>query len=571
MRKPIALAAWTLHAATAVRRRRRKPSRSRPTPSSPPMQARSVDSARMTSEQRRNERCHCGSGQRYKHCHGAPIIDLPMTADLALLIRRAEAERTQRELQQGKGKGFISAVVGDRRFVAVGKTMMWGKWKTVPDFLMDYIKRTIGSDWGNAELAKTSAERHPLLNQYQHLCAAQTRSTRGEDGLLRSEITGATASYLGLAYNLYCLEHNAEVQQRLLHRLRNKDLFEDTRYEILVAGAFARAGFTLAHEDEDDGTTTHHEFIAKHQESGRLFSVECKRRNSDDPKNLTRIGRIVRRALSKHAAHGRVVFLDLNYPGIVMSEDETPPWLTAAIAQVHRLEDKQQGAALPSACIVLTNNPCDLFPDETKIGFVALRTSIRIPEMRFGRSTDLRGLIDERANNPEIHELMLSLRDHHHIPATFDGSIPQLAFGNARPRLLVGERYALDDGAVGTIVDAPVVMENEKKAYCILRMESGAQSIYSFTMTDDEIEGWRQHPTTFFGVVQESNKPLKVPLDYYEFHLRTLSGMSKEQLLAMMTSWPPHLKLEGQTRDELASLLAEARALQLLSMARKTD
>jgi len=47
---------------------------------------------------------------------------------------------------------IIGTEFGGRRFVAVGSTMHWGKWKTFFDFLSDYIKQVLGGEWGNAEL-----------------------------------------------------------------------------------------------------------------------------------------------------------------------------------------------------------------------------------------------------------------------------------------------------------------------------------------------------------------------------------------------------------------------------------
>jgi hypothetical protein len=38
-----------------------------------------------------------------------------------------------------------------------------GSAETFPDFLGEYMKRKLGSDWGNAEIVKPLAERHPLM------------------------------------------------------------------------------------------------------------------------------------------------------------------------------------------------------------------------------------------------------------------------------------------------------------------------------------------------------------------------------------------------------------------------
>jgi len=34
------------------------------------------------------------------------------------------------------------------------------------DFLSDYVKQTLGGDWGNAEIAKPLSERHPVMQWY---------------------------------------------------------------------------------------------------------------------------------------------------------------------------------------------------------------------------------------------------------------------------------------------------------------------------------------------------------------------------------------------------------------------
>jgi hypothetical protein len=43
-----------------------------------------------------------------------------------------------------------------------------------------------------------------------------------------------------LAYDLYALDHNAELQEKPLARLRNRDNFEGARYEVYVGAILNR-------------------------------------------------------------------------------------------------------------------------------------------------------------------------------------------------------------------------------------------------------------------------------------------------------------------------------------------
>ena len=99
----------------------------------------------------RNEPCPCGSGKKFKRCHGGGNL----SPELMRKIEEIRAIQKQQVKQQGLGKGIISCEVKGHRIVAVGNKVYWSKeWKTFHDFLSSYIKKAIGEKWGNAELKK---------------------------------------------------------------------------------------------------------------------------------------------------------------------------------------------------------------------------------------------------------------------------------------------------------------------------------------------------------------------------------------------------------------------------------
>src|SRR5438105_4603948 len=95
----------------------------------------------------RNERCPCGSGQKYKRCHGAVRPMNPQSRrmspeemrEMQQFLEQTRAADIERERQHGRGRPFVSFDFGKHKLVAVGNEVHWSeRWKTVPDFLMSY-------------------------------------------------------------------------------------------------------------------------------------------------------------------------------------------------------------------------------------------------------------------------------------------------------------------------------------------------------------------------------------------------------------------------------------------------
>jgi hypothetical protein len=203
--------------------------------------------------------------------------------------------------------------------------------------VLPFAQLALGPEWGTAEIKRPLAERHPLLVWYQRLCEFQHAHYAGQGQVSTAPANGAVSAYLRLAYDLYALDHNAELQEKLLARLRNHDKFWGARYEVNVAAIFVRAGFTIEFEDESDRSTSHCEFTATHKRTGQKFSVEAKRREG----NWLRIVRLFNDALRKHANHARVIFIDINWPSAV--GQQFPPYLVQAQARLRRLETETAG------------------------------------------------------------------------------------------------------------------------------------------------------------------------------------------------------------------------------------
>jgi hypothetical protein len=348
---------------------------------------------RTTPKVGRNDPCVCGSGRKFKHCHGGPQHELPNIIAAAEFEKRVIAEgkkqfeqhkarELQRQKQQGLGRPIISTEHQGYRFVAVGHRLHYGKWKSFSDFLGDYIKSAMGAEWGNAELAKPMPDRHPVIQWYDKLCRLQREHAGTPGEMFSVPMTGAASAYYRLAYNLYLIAHNGkDIETRLIARLRNRDNFQGAYYETQVAAWLIRAGFELKFEDESDTSTSHCEFTATAVATGEKYSVEAKSREiRDGGSSRMPVGAQLGKALKKNAAHKRVVFIDLNKP--LHTEEAAFRAAERAERIIKNCEAtlRIDGTLAPSAYVCVTNMSDQYNLDGSAIALMADFYGFKIPD-----------------------------------------------------------------------------------------------------------------------------------------------------------------------------------------------
>ncbi len=132
----------------------------------------------------------------------------PADANLRRLI---EKNRTQKF---GHVRPLAHADWQGGKLIAVGSELHHsGEWQTPVDFLQYYIKYVLTPVWGNAEIKKPLAKRHPVMQWYDSLCKLQANQTRGADGIYGMVLNGAASCYLLLAFDLFTLRHHQSLEQ----------------------------------------------------------------------------------------------------------------------------------------------------------------------------------------------------------------------------------------------------------------------------------------------------------------------------------------------------------------------
>ncbi|MGE0361133.1 MAG: hypothetical protein AB7H93_09810 [Vicinamibacterales bacterium] len=348
----------------------------------------------------------------------------------------------------------------------------------------------------------------------------------------------------------------------MLHRLRNRDAFPGARYETYVAAIFIRAGFDLAFENEADGSTTHCEFTATNRRTGRAFSVEAKRREG---KRL-RLGGLFNDALGKRANHTRIVFMDVNTPDDGRG-NARPPFLDRVRRRLRSFQGELlNGAPRPSAYVILTNAPWEYNLDGPPARSTFLADGFQIPDFGEGIAfPTLRAAINAREAHIEMHGLMQSIIDHSTIPSTFDGELDVYAGNNLLVRIAVGSRYLFPDQdgreRLGLVTTA-TVDESKGLALCGVTLEgTNTGSIYTFPLSKAELEAYRRHPDTFFGVPSQRTTHADSLIEFYDFCHESYRAAPKETLLDFMKAWPDQGRLTTLSQPELATLYAESVAL----------
>lgn len=528
----------------------------------------------------RNDPCFCGSGRKFKHCHGGVHHTLP-----ALLARdkfekeiieqgrrhfeKHKAQELQRQKQQGLGRPIISTEHKGYRFVAVGNRLHYGKWKTFPDFLAYYIKQTLGSEWGNAEIAKPLSERHPILQWYDKICRLQAAHAKEPGTLFSTPMTGAVSAYNRLAYNLYLIAHNGkDIQTRLIARLKNKDNFQGAFFETQVAAWLIKAGFELEFEDETDRQSKHCEFAATYTATGAKYSVEAKSREIESTNSSrAKVGRKLYEALEKKANYKRLIFLNLNKPLHTQEAAEI------AVDRAERIVRQSEGLMIngepaPAAYVCTTNMNDQYALDTSALATMISFLGFKIHDFMGDECPSLREAARARERHWPMFQLFKSMDEHRDIPQTFGGELPSEVFApNPLPRLQIGQFYTVP-GPGGIEINAKLMQTTvmNDKAYCILQHPATNESwIGTFDMTPDELADYAKHPDIYFGVYQRQTRKVETAMELFDFFVDGYRDTPKERLIKLLPNYADQEGLHAMSQKELVELLAERYVMNVIA------
>jgi len=363
----------------------------------------------------RNDPCPCGSGRKYKRCHGggpsappgkaAPQDSPPAGIGKPQLGARAAplnakmvpasqvppevVERALRSFQEqqrkeaervskfGHVRPEISCDFHGYKMVAVGGKLLYkaaDKCKFFTDILIDYVPMLFGRDWFEQEIAKQPGARHPVMQWRVKGMNFMNSQAPQPDGTYSAQPTGPLFAYMTFAYDLYVVEHNARLDARLLERLKRADQFQGARHELFAEATCLRAGYAIQHENEADGSTRHVEFVATHKTTGQSVSVEAKSkhrpgvlgqpgaRQGANALDLP-FGKLLNDAIAKNAPHPLVVFLDMNMPFATAQRFLVAPPHRFILRTLDRIRSRHSGRD-PINLLVMTNHPQHYTRDE---------------------------------------------------------------------------------------------------------------------------------------------------------------------------------------------------------------
>lgn len=310
---------------------------------------------------------------------------------------------------------------GHKVVAAGGHIHISPRWLTFADFLSHYPVRVIGADWFGEEAAKPSDKKHILVNWFETYVRIANEATPEPGRVYNVSLPGPCWTYVNLAYDLFVIEDNAELQKRLVSRLKQPDQFQGARYELLVAATMVRAGFSITFHDESDSSVPHAEFRATCKGSGQMVDVEAKSRHRQGTYGYTpgserernhysdkpAVSNVLRRAAKKAAEAPLIVFVELNLP--LANLEQICGWMSAIDSEVDALDADFGGGKSPFGATFFTNSPYGYNqPDaETPTFWSFMSPSIEQHIARGGKSFVL-----------PIHD---SLRKYGNIPGAFEG------------------------------------------------------------------------------------------------------------------------------------------------------
>jgi hypothetical protein len=505
----------------------------------------------------RNAPCHCGSGKKFKHCHGKltaegapssiPGFTEEQLRERARAVMRGHAAKENVRQQQGFGQPIISVSAKDHRIVAVKNRVMWGKWLVFTDFLMHFLKDTMGSEWGARDQANGSP--HPIfrwLEKFKRLAASQQGI--GDGRLKSGPIVGYIAALHQLGYALYLIAHHDQIPKPLLKRLRETLTFLPAYYETIVGAALAVAGFEITCAEKGPTSKATPEFHARSKTSRKVYDVEAKRKNrwtaptdgSDEAAFRAELRGYIRDQIHKASAKkltNPVFWLELSIPKI---RDEGH-WrevgeFSGQVVSEAKATMTIDGQPIPQAFVVITNH-CFLADEDIQgnptFGFLQ---AIRTPDYPFGKMMDVEDALQGYDNHRDIFKMMEGWKIAGTVPVTFDASPPELLSRDGEPQrtIQIGDTIAVPgpDGVSIPVHVDEIASAGDGKAMLGVHDPATKQSwIAQMPLTKGEEAAAARYTDAIFGK-DNASKQLREgdPFDLYDWFLKAHQSVTPEQM-----------------------------------------
>lgn len=261
---------------------------------------------------------------------------------------RQYVEKLMRGAARLVSRPQIQATFRGSKFRAVGKKVYVRPLsESFHDFQVNHLLWLLGEKWYAAEMAKPPEERHVILKWRAERNEQFKKYQNPGDpkALVRAPLTGGMRALQVLADDLYQLQHALDPPRKVLARLRDIKQFQGARYEILVAGLFARCGFEITFIE--DSSKRNPEFFA--QKGGERIAVEAKSRHRQGVLNErgafredapAEIRRLYDQASGQNPGDcAFVIFIDVNFP---LTPDVPPLKREWAVEAMKVFSDREQ-------------------------------------------------------------------------------------------------------------------------------------------------------------------------------------------------------------------------------------
>jgi SEC-C motif len=233
-----------------------------------------------------NDPCPCGSGKQFKRCCFWKTSDKELTKvvpqkTLDHFAKVIQHERDQAALREiGICINYVRPFIfKEKKLYVIGNKFFRDRppKETFHQFIVFYLKMLLGEEWYNDNL--NAPEPHFIVTCFIKTIEWQRRVSIREKAVdgWKAIPDGFTRYLLSVAFDVATLQHTTQIPKSLIKRLKNKNEYQGVRYELAIAGIFARLDCEISFLE--DKSKPHCEFIAKYRPTGIEIAVEVKSRH----------------------------------------------------------------------------------------------------------------------------------------------------------------------------------------------------------------------------------------------------------------------------------------------------